>query len=172
VKNAGTNSDTIEIRAAASEELFAVAALVAAQLTEQGGSSVPDAETILKAMTDEGQARQFPRECFVAVDTAAGGAILGCAVIAPVFGLPGNALGLRHLFVLPESRRRSIGRRLMAAIARRAAELGCTRIEWQVPRLDLDPRAFFEIVAPDSFRLNDLNYCVEADGIDAVARDA
>lgn len=45
-------------------------------------------------------------------------------------GAPG--LYLEDLFVLPEARRRGIGRQLLTWLARTAVERGCARLEWAV----------------------------------------
>jgi GNAT superfamily N-acetyltransferase len=43
-----------------------------------------------------------------------------------------NGLYLEDLFVVPERRSAGLGRELMTALAVRAVELGCARLEWSV----------------------------------------
>jgi GNAT superfamily N-acetyltransferase len=62
------------------------------------------------------------------------GAVVGFALYFPTFstflGQPG--LWLEDLFVRPEHRGRGHGKALLAAVARRAVERGCGRLEWAV----------------------------------------
>jgi GNAT superfamily N-acetyltransferase len=62
------------------------------------------------------------------------GAVVGFALFFPTFstflGRPG--LWLEDLFVRPEHRGRGHGKALLAAVARRAVERGCGRLEWAV----------------------------------------
>ncbi len=62
------------------------------------------------------------------------GSVLGFALFFPTWstwrGRPG--IHLEDLFVLPEARRRGIGRALLAKVAAVAVARGCARLEWQV----------------------------------------
>jgi GNAT superfamily N-acetyltransferase len=59
---------------------------------------------------------------------------VGYALYFPTFstfrGRPG--MFLEDLFVQPDHRRLGIGKALLAEVARRALELGCTKLEWEV----------------------------------------
>ena len=64
----------------------------------------------------------------------ADGQALGVAVYAPVFWTSDCeiALFLKELFILDEARRKGIGRRIMARLAKTAVERGWTRVVWTV----------------------------------------
>lgn len=70
-------------------------------------------------------------------------------------------LNLSMIYVLPGYRRCGVGRGLMSSIAGLASQNGISTLNWTVPRLDLDTRVFFDVVAPDSFDINMLTYRVE-----------
>jgi GNAT superfamily N-acetyltransferase len=75
-----------------------------------------------------------PRPYAEVVLACEGGTPVGFALFFHNFstfkGRPG--LYLEDLFVLPEARRRGIGRLLLAWLARTAIERGCARLEWAV----------------------------------------
>jgi GNAT superfamily N-acetyltransferase len=86
--------------------------------------------------TEEGL-RQWlfgPRAVAEAVIARADGEPAGFAVFFPTFstfaGKPG--LYLEDLFVVPQWRRRGLGRRLLAHVAGLAASRGCNRVSWSV----------------------------------------
>lgn len=62
------------------------------------------------------------------------GQAVGVAVFAPVFWTSDCeiALFLKELFILDEARRKGIGRRIMARLAKIAVERGWTRVVWTV----------------------------------------
>lgn len=70
-------------------------------------------------------------ECLVA---EASGRIIGYAITYPTFSSfrVRPMLWLEDLFVEPESRGTGAGRLLLAAVARRALERGCWRVDWLV----------------------------------------
>jgi GNAT superfamily N-acetyltransferase len=72
-----------------------------------------------------------PFECLLAEEQ---GAVIGFALFFQSYstwrGRPG--LYLEDLFVAEERRGRGVGRALLAAIAARAVERGCARLEWAV----------------------------------------
>jgi GNAT superfamily N-acetyltransferase len=53
-------------------------------------------------------------------------------------------LYLEDIFVLPEHRRRGVGKALLAAVARVAAERQCARLEWSVLDWNASAIAFYE----------------------------
>jgi GNAT superfamily N-acetyltransferase len=75
-----------------------------------------------------------PRPAAEAALAELGGQAVGFALWFSTFstfrGQPG--LYLEDLFVRPECRSRGIGKALLAAVAARAVELGCGRLEWSV----------------------------------------
>lgn len=62
------------------------------------------------------------------------GAVVGMAIYFLSFSTwtGRHSLYLEDLFVDPRCRGRGLGRELMAALARRAVDLGCARMEWSV----------------------------------------
>jgi len=75
-----------------------------------------------------------PRAVAEALLARAGGEPVGFAVFFPTFstfaGKPG--LYLEDLFVVPQWRRRGVGRSLLARVARIACDRGCNRVSWAV----------------------------------------
>jgi GNAT superfamily N-acetyltransferase len=53
-------------------------------------------------------------------------------------------LYLEDIFVLPAYRRRGIGKALLKAVARLAADRGCGRLEWSVLDWNASAIAFYE----------------------------
>lgn len=62
------------------------------------------------------------------------GSVLGMAIYFVSFSTwtGRHGLYLEDIFVIPECRSRGRGRELMTALAGRAVELGCSRLEWSV----------------------------------------
>ncbi len=62
------------------------------------------------------------------------GEVVGFALFFPSYStfLTRPGLFLEDLFVVPERRRAGHGKALLAAVARRAVERGCGRLEWAV----------------------------------------
>jgi GNAT superfamily N-acetyltransferase len=87
-------------------------------------------------MTEEGLRRVLfaaePKVFALVAEHA--GAVMGMAVYYFSFSTWTGRLGLylEDLFVRPEHRRRGAGRALMSALAARAVEAGCPRLEWAV----------------------------------------
>lgn len=162
--SSGVTSDDLMVRSAEPDDHSAIAKIYCEYLRRLGGEDpIPEECAVADALTQDAGTPRLPMECLVACTSDKKSVVLGFAIITPMFGLPGrgDALSLRHLVVAQDHRRRGIGRLLMARAAARAVELKCRRLEWTVARLDLDTRAFFEMVVPDSFRLNELTYIAD-----------
>ena len=82
---------------------------------------------------------------------------------------PGPTAKLEEIFVIPDLRRQKIGLRLMIIFAKFAEDIGWQAIHWNVGRLDIDARVFFDVLMEDSFKLHRLNYSIEGDEIGAMA---
>lgn len=74
------------------------------------------------------------------------GALVGYALFYPVFSSFRTAikLWLEDLYVLPERRGSGLGRRLLAAVARRARERGAAGVAWIVLDWNADAIRFYE----------------------------
>ena len=85
------------------------------------------------------------RPCAEAILAEADGEAVGFALFFPTYstfrGRPG--LYLEDIFVQPECRGRGIGKALVAAVARRAVERGCGRLEWAVLDWNAPAIAFY-----------------------------
>lgn len=100
-----------------------------------------------------------------------GGEPAGFVMFSPVYeaAFLGCGAFLRDIFVTERHRRNGVGRMLMVHLARHCQQRGWLRVDWHADRLDLDARTFFDLLCPDSFRLNRLSYRIDRDGIDALA---
>jgi GNAT superfamily N-acetyltransferase len=96
---------------------------------------------------------------------------LGFAMYSTVYeaAFVGNGIFLRDLYVTEEARGKRVGKALMTHLAQICLDQGYRRIDWHADRLDLHARAFYELIAPDSFKLNRLSYRVEGDALTALA---
>jgi GNAT superfamily N-acetyltransferase len=92
----------------------------------------PDAvRTTPQILDAQLSAERPPFECVIAEhDGDAAGFALYFHNYSTWRGQPG--LYLEDLFVLPEARRRGVGRALLSELARRAVDRGCARMEWSV----------------------------------------
>jgi GNAT superfamily N-acetyltransferase len=117
------------IRSATAADVPAVARLIGA---------LAEYERLEHALyLDEGRLRDhlFGPQPFAEVLLAEqGGAVVGYALYFPIYSTfrcnPG--LYLEDLFVQPEARGQGHGKALLAAVARRALQRGCTKVEWSV----------------------------------------
>jgi GNAT superfamily N-acetyltransferase len=87
-----------------------------------------------------GSGRWF--DCFVA---EADGTLTGYTLACKAYEAhtAHRRLWLGDLFVRPEARRNGTGRALLAAVARRAVELGCDAVYWELWRLNEEGGAFY-----------------------------
>lgn len=122
-----------------------------------------------ETLEQDGPADRGAFDCLIARDAA--GVFVGFAMYSTVYdaGLAGNGVFLRDLFVTAAMRGQGVGKALMIALAQECVAREIRRIDWHVARLDLDARTFYEMVAPDSFKLNRLSYLVEEDEIAQLA---
>jgi GNAT superfamily N-acetyltransferase len=89
-----------------------------------------------------------PRPCIEAIVAEADGVPAGFALYFTNYStfqcLPG--LYLEDLFVRPDFRGRGLGRELLLAVAKRAVERGCGRMEWAVLDWNQSAIGFYESV--------------------------
>lgn len=79
---------------------------------------------------------------------AGAGPVVGMAIWYLAFSTwtGSHSLYLEDLFVRPEHRRAGYGRALLEALARKAVELGCARLEWAVLDWNEPAKAFYRSV--------------------------
>jgi GNAT superfamily N-acetyltransferase len=133
---------------------------------------LPEPE-LAEALERDGPAGSGAFECLVArpsTSPAPEGA-LGFAMFSTVYeaGFAGNGVFLRDIYVTEPARGQGVGKALMVALARYCTEKGYRRIDWHADRLDLHARTFYELIAPDSFKLNRLSYRIEGEEIGRLA---
>lgn len=150
-----------DVRHAGQGDMTRIAWLVAEMLTFYGTPLPAEAEAFAAALEADGPAGRRAYACLIA--EAEDGSPLGFAMYSPVYeaGFLGDGVFLRDLYVVEAARGRGVGKALMAALARDCLENGMRRIDWHADRLDLDARTFYEMIAPDSFKLNRLSYRIE-----------
>ncbi len=100
------------------------------------------------------------------------GKALGVAIFAPVFWTSDCeiALFLKELFILKPARRKGIGRKLMARLARIAVERGWTRVVWTVDDYN-DPAVKFYSLLPGAQPLTKTVYVQAGLGLERFARE-
>ncbi|MEX0922876.1 MAG: GNAT family N-acetyltransferase [Rhodovibrionaceae bacterium] len=108
----------------------------------------------------------------VIAETGAGEA-LGVAVFAPVFWTSDCeiALFLKELFILDRARRKGIGRKLMARLAKTAVQRGWTRVVWTVDDHN-DPAQQFYRQLPGVRPLSKTVYMQAGRSLERFAREA
>lgn len=100
------------------------------------------------------------------------GAPSGLALFAPVhMGVDrGGIVFLKDLFVMPNARRKGLGRALMSLIASVGADLGCSRIDFSVHPENAAARALYDRLGgtgdPDR-----MYYLIGGDALEALAND-
>jgi GNAT superfamily N-acetyltransferase len=88
--------------------------------------------------------RPLVHACVAEVDGRVVGAAVWFLSFSTWTGRP--SLYLEDIFVEPEHRSGGLGRALMSRLARRAAELGCARMEWSVLDWNEPAMAFYRAV--------------------------
>jgi GNAT superfamily N-acetyltransferase len=131
------------IRAATAEDAAAVAAAVEALLIELGGErpSATALEAAARTLAGDPQAGALlVAECE--------GAIVGVLAASWQYAIhvPGRYGTIQDLWVDPEWRGRALGRELILALLRRAAEAGVPRLEVGLPR-----ESFAQLAATERF---------------------
>jgi GNAT superfamily N-acetyltransferase len=161
---------TFRVSFAAPGDMAALEPLMREMLTFHGGEAPLPPDAFATRLEADGPAGRGAYECLIARRAADTDAI-GFAMYSTVYeaAFPGDGVFLRDIFVTEAARGTGVGRALMVALARTCRERGWNRIDWHADRLDLDARTFYELVAPDSFRLNRLSYRVDAGQIEALA---
>lgn len=151
-------------------DMAALAPLMSEMLTYHKSPVPLTSEAFADRLEADGPAGRGAYDCLIA-RTEEDGAPVGFAMYSTVYeaSFVGDGVFLRDIYVTGAARGLGIGRALMVALARVCLEKGWKRIDWHAERLDLDARTFYELVAPDSFRLNRLSYRVDSDQIDALA---
>ena len=82
-------------------------------------------------------------DCWIAeVDQELAGYALTCRSFEAHTGR--RRLWLGDLYVRPSTRRKGVGRSLFAAVARRAIELGCDAVYWELWRRNASGAAFYQ----------------------------
>lgn len=74
----------------------------------------------------------------------------------------GKGLYLEDLFVRPDARRQGVGMSLMTAVAQRALDSGCARLQWQTLDTNQNAIAFYtgpRIGASERVEDNDVRWC-------------
>ncbi|KJH72811.1 GNAT family N-acetyltransferase [Aliterella atlantica] len=93
--------------------------------------------------------------CVEAILAECDGEVVGFALFFPNYStfLTQPGIYLEDLFVLPEYRRKGIGKAILTYLANLAVERGCGRLEWSVLDWNADAIAFYEqigaMVLPD-----------------------
>lgn len=121
------------------------------------------------AVERDGPAGRRYFECLIA-DTQDGQAV-GFILFNVSFDIAslGRKLFMHALFVAETARDDGVGKLLMIALAKHCVAQNISRVDWHVDRLDLHARTFFELISPDSFRLNRLSYGMDSQDITALA---
>ncbi|NMM42974.1 GNAT family N-acetyltransferase [Rhodospirillaceae bacterium KN72] len=162
----------VKVVAARQGDMLRVAPLIAEMLTFYGaeGPPIPLPDFAVRLEKD-GPAGRREYDCLIA-DDAQTGTALGFAMYSTVYeaAFPGNGIFLRDIYVTKSARERGVGKALMVALAQVCLREGYRRIDWHADRLDLHARTFYELMAPDSFKLNRLSYRIEEEEIELLSK--
>ena len=128
------------IRQASFDDMAAIAEL-SRGLAAHVGDPDPGSDASLLSDSGFGHDRWF--ECFVAEE---GGRIVGFVLFCRRFEAHTRQkrLWLGDVYVIEDQRRDGIGQALMATVQARAAELGCTAIDFELARGNRAARLFYE----------------------------
>jgi GNAT superfamily N-acetyltransferase len=107
-------------------------------------------------------------ECLVA---ERGAELVGYALFYPTYSSfrTRAILWLEDLFVERSARGSGAGRQLLAAVARRALERGCARLDWNVLDWNEPSIQFYEHVGAKRAQIDWFTYSLEEAGLKAVA---
>lgn len=156
---------SLSVTPAGPGDMASIAGLVLEMLAFYGTSApLPDAAFAAR-LEQDGPAGRGDYFCLIARAHAGdrGQDALGFAMFSTVYeaAFVGNGVFLRDIYVRESARGKGAGKALMIALARLCVEQGYQRIDWHADRLDLHARTFYEMIAPDSFKLNRLSYRIE-----------
>jgi GNAT superfamily N-acetyltransferase len=116
---------------------------MALELAASVGDPVPRLTVADLVREGIGSGRWF--ECFVAETDGLGvGYLLACRAYEA--HTANKRLWLGDLYVRPQARRSGVGRALMAADARRAVELGCDAVYWELWRSNEGGKEFYKLL--------------------------
>lgn len=170
---AAQDPDAVSVRPAGPGDMAALAGLVLEMLSFYGTPPPLDETDMADALERDGPAGRGDYDCLIAYRAGytSPGAAVGFAMFSPVYeaAFAGNGLFLRDIYVTEAARGQGAGKALMVAMARHCLARGYRRIDWHCDRLDLHARTFYELIAPDSFKLNRLSYRIENAEIQALA---
>jgi GNAT superfamily N-acetyltransferase len=119
----------LEIRSATSDDAATILAFIRG-LAEY--EKMPDAVEVTEAtLASQLRSASPPFECLIAKD---GERAVGFALLFHTYSTwrGRQGLWLEDLFVLPDERRRGVGKRLLDRVVSLAKERGCGRVEWSV----------------------------------------
>lgn len=77
---------------------------------------------------------------------------------------------IQDLYVTDRCRGQGVGKALMVTLAKRGVDVGWGRIDWRTDRLALETRTFYDLLCPNSFKLDKLSYRLHRSDIEALAR--
>lgn len=158
----------VAVRSAGAGDMHAAAPLVAEMLAFYETPTPLGEADFAEKLESDGPAGAGHFRCLLAESE---GETVGLAMYSLVYeaGVAAPCVFLRDIFVTERARRAGIGRRLMVELARAAQAEGWPRIDWHADRLDFDARTFYDLLCPDSFKINRLSYRIEGQEIAALA---
>ncbi|MDF1748809.1 MAG: GNAT family N-acetyltransferase [Alphaproteobacteria bacterium] len=161
-----------QIASATKGDMAKIAPLVAEMLAFHK-TAVPAKDTEFATMLErDGPAGAGKYDCLIAWEAQEKDSLaVGFAMYSTVYdaSFAGDGIFLRDIYVSEASRGKRVGKALMVHLAQLCLEQGYSRIDWHTDRLDLHARTFYELIAPDSFKLNRLSYRVEGKEIMDIA---
>ncbi len=159
----------LSVRALAADDMVAFARLCA-ELTAYHNRPEPmehgDWVDALRVAGPQGEGH------FQALVVPDGEVLAGCAIFSLTYSVAimAECVYLRDLFVCADYRQKGIGKMLFQGLARECVANGWPRVDWTASRLDFDARTFYEMQAPESFKLDRLFHRIEGDEIHRLAR--
>ena len=121
-----------------------------------GPADLDDVQELLRLLSADAEVRAEDAPAYVAV---AGGRVIGMVTLCVFRTLTGSKALLDHLVVAPESRRRGVGRALVAHAIEQARAAGASRIDLTAGESKPAGRALYESLGfrerdTGSFRLS------------------
>lgn len=160
---------SVKVLPAKSGEMRELAPLILEMLAFYEVVPPLSADVFAETLERDGPADRGEYECLIARDEA--GTPLGFTMYSTVYeaAFAGNGVFLRDIYVTDLARGKGVAKAMMIALAETCVAQEIRRIDWHAARLDLDVRTFFEMMAPDSFKLNRLSYRIEDSEIHRLA---